>query len=169
MAENQLDAILAVVVLYKERFLGLGIGGIGIVALERYLPRAIKVGLDALTWRDALVVGLFQCLALWPGVSRSAATILGGMSMRLTHETAAQYSFLVAVPVMVAATVFDLYKSLPFMGEADILVFGIGFVVSFIAAWLAVKGFLRFLGGHTVSVFGCDRIAVAVAILWLLE
>jgi undecaprenyl-diphosphatase len=91
------------------------------------------------------------------------------MSMRLARETAAQYSFLAAVPVMVAATVFDLYQSLPFLHGSDIPMFGIGFVVSFIAAWLAVKGFLRFLGGHTLSVFGWYRIVVALGILWLLD
>jgi undecaprenyl-diphosphatase len=215
----QLGAILAVVFLYKERFLslctlgmeegfrgpkgimllglttlpalifgaaahsfikaylfnpftvalGLGVGGVGIVIMEWCLPRAHKSGIDALTWKDALAVGLFQCLSLWPGISRSAATILGGMSMRLARETAAQYSFLAAVPVMVAATVFDLYQSLPFLHGSDIPMFGIGFVVSFIAAWLAVKGFLRFLGGHTLSVFGWYRIVVALGILWLLD
>jgi len=215
----QLGAILAVIFLYKERFLllctfgmgkgfrgfrgvvllglttlpalvfgaaahgfikaflfnpmpvafGLGIGGVGIVIAEWCLPRAKKSDLDALTWREALAVGLCQCLALWPGVSRSASTLVGGMSVGISRETAAHYSFLAAVPVMVAATIFDLYKSLPFLYGADVPVFATGFVVAFLAAWLAIKGFIRFLGGHTLYVFGWYRIAVALTIFWLLS
>jgi undecaprenyl-diphosphatase len=148
--------------------LGLGIGGVGIVVVEWCLPQVKKSGIDALTWKDALGIGLFQCFALWPGVSRSASTILGGMSLGIARETAAQYSFLAAVPVMVAATVFDLYKSLPVLHGSDVLTFGIGFAVSFLAAWLAVKGFLHYLGRHTLSAFGWYRMLVALGILWLL-
>jgi undecaprenyl-diphosphatase len=149
--------------------LGLILGGVGILLMERFLPRVKKSGLDALQWRDALAVGLFQCLALWPGVSRSAATIVGGMAVGIERETAAQYSFLAAVPIMVAATLFDLYKSLPILQSADIPVFGVGFVVSFIAAWLAVKSFIHFLSTHTLAPFGWYRIIVALIILWVIR
>src|SRR5918992_1360828 len=181
----QLGAILAVVVLYKERFsrlctyscssgltgprglillaltslpalgvgavshgfikeylfnpttvaLGLGVGGLGILVTERFLPRTKKSGLDALHYKDAVAIGLFQCLALWPGMSRSACTIVGGMAVGIERDTAAQYSFLAAVPVMFAATLFDLYKTLPILQGSDVPMFGIGFVVSFVAAW----------------------------------
>jgi undecaprenyl-diphosphatase len=214
----QLGAILAVVFLYKERFLrlctlqrstgfagrrglmllglttapalifgaathrfiksylftpatvalGLGAGGVGILLMEQFLPQVRKSGLDSLSYRDAIVVGFFQCLALWPGMSRSACTIVGGMAMGIQRETAAQYSFLAAVPVMFAATVLDLYKSLPILQGSDVPMFAIGFVVSFIAAWLAIKFFLRFLASHTLNPFGWYRIIVALAILWLL-
>ncbi len=214
----QLGAIMAVVVLYKERFLslctfqtsrgfsgrrgiillalttipalvfgaathrfikaylftpatvalGLGLGGVGLLVIEWLLPRVKKVGLDALNYRDAVMVGLFQCLALWPGMSRSASTIMGGMAVGIERETAAQYSFLAAVPIMVAATVLDLYKSLPILEGSDIPMFGLGFVVSFLAALSAIKFFLRFLGSHTLKPFGWYRITVALAILWFL-
>ncbi len=214
----QLGAILAVVILYKERFfrlctfqrsagltgrrglillglttlpalvfgaathrfikgylftpatvaLGLGVGGVGILLMERLLPRVKKSGLDAINYRDAVAVGFFQCLALWPGMSRSACTIVGGMAVGIERETAAQYSFLAAVPVMFAATVLDLYKSLAILQGSDVPMFALGFVVSFIAAWLAIKFFLRFLASHTLNPFGWYRIIVAVAILWLL-
>lgn len=214
----QLGAILAVVVLYKERFLrlctiqassgfagrrgiillglttspalvlgagthglikeylftpatvamGLGLGGIGLLVMERFLPQVKKSGLDALNYRDAIVVGLFQCLALWPGMSRSASTIVGGMAVGIERETSAQYSFLVAVPTMLAATTFDLYKSLPILQGSDVPMFGLGFVVSFITAWCAIKFFLRFLASHTLKPFGWYRLVVAVGILWLL-
>jgi undecaprenyl-diphosphatase len=215
----QLGAILAVVVLYKERFfrlctfqrtrgfdgrrglillglttipalvfgaathrlikgylftpvtvaLGLGFGGIGILVMERFLPRVKKTGLDALTYRDAVVVGLFQCFALWPGMSRSASTIVGGMAVGIERETAALYSFLAAVPIMFAATTLDLYKSLPILQGSDVPTFGVGFVVSFVAAWLAVQFFLRYLGSHTLKPFGWYRIIVGSAILWFLR
>jgi undecaprenyl-diphosphatase len=148
--------------------LGLGIGGIGILVVERFLPRVKKSGLDTLNYRDAVEVGLFQCLALWPGMSRSACTIVGGMALGIERETAAHYSFLAAVPIMFAATVLDLYKSLPILQGSDVPMFGIGFGVSFIAAWLAIKFFLRFLGSHTLNPFGWYRIIVALAILWIL-
>lgn len=211
----QLGAILAVVVLYKERFyrlldfkekkgfaglnglallamttfpavlfgllvhslikkhlfnpftvaLGLGVGGVVILIAERALPRARKSGIDVLTWKDALAVGLFQCLAMWPGVSRSAATIVGGMAVGIERKTAAEYSFLAAVPVMFAATAYDLYKSRAFLQPSDIPTFLIGFVVSFISAWFAVKFFIHLLATHTLKPFGWYRIAVAAVIL----
>jgi undecaprenyl-diphosphatase len=145
--------------------LGLGLGGIGILLIERFLPRVKTSGLDALREREALAIGIFQCLALWPGVSRSAATILGGMAVGIERDTAAQYSFLAAMPMMFAATLFDLYKSREILQGSDIPMFGVGFVVSFIAAWLAVKSFLRFLGTHTLAPFGWYRIIVALVIL----
>jgi undecaprenyl-diphosphatase len=147
--------------------MGLAVGGVGLLLMERLRPAVKKTGLDALSYRDAVVVGLFQCLALWPGMSRSACTIMGGMAVGVERETAAQYSFLVAVPVMFAATVFDLYKSLPILQGSDVSMFSIGFVVSFIAAWLAIKVFLRFLASHTLNPFGWYRIIVALAIFWL--
>jgi undecaprenyl-diphosphatase len=148
--------------------LGLGVGGVGILAMERFRPLVKKSGLDTLHYRDAVVVGLFQCLALWPGMSRSACTIVGGMAIGIERETAAHYSFLVAVPIMFAATALDLYKSLPILYGSDVPMFGIGFGVSFVAAWLAIKCFLRFLGGHTLNPFGWYRIIVALGVLWIL-
>jgi undecaprenyl-diphosphatase len=148
--------------------LGLGIGGVGILVVERFLPRVKKSGLDALNYRDAVTVGLCQCLALWPGMSRSACTIVGGMAVGVERGTAAQYSFLAAVPIMFAATVLDLYKSLPILQGSDVPMFGIGFAVSFLTAWLAIKFFLRFLGSHTLNPFGWYRIIVALGILWLI-
>jgi len=211
----QLGAILAVVVLYKERFfalldfkkphgfsgwngikllalttfpalvigalahsyiktylfnpftvaLGLGVGGIVIIAAERKLPNKGKEKIDDLTLRDALLIGLFQCLAMWPGVSRSGATIIGGMLIGVERKTAAEYSFLAAVPVMCAATIYDVYKSRAILNVSDITIFGIGFVVSFISAVFAVKYFIRLLGRCTLKPFGWYRIGLALAII----
>lgn len=145
--------------------IGLAVGGLAILLIERNLPKTKRAGLDSLTWREALAVGFFQCLALWPGMSRSGSTILGGMAIGIERKTAAEYSFLAAVPVMFAATAYDLLKSRSFLSAADIPLFLVGFVISFISAWLAVKFFIHLLASHTLKPFGWYRIAVAVIIL----
>ena len=121
--------------------------------------------MDGISWREALAVGLFQCLALWPGVSRSGATIVGGLLCGLERRAAADYSFLAAVPTMVAATLFDLLKSRGDLGGADLAPFAVGFAVSFLSAWAAVRFFIALLGRTTLRPFAWYRIAVAPAVL----
>lgn len=149
--------------------IGLGLGGIAILLIERYLPKTKKTGLDSLSWRDALLIGFFQCLAMWPGVSRSASTILGGMLIGIDRKTSAEYSFLAAVPVMFAATTLDLYKSWQFLSRSDISVFVIGFIVAFIFAYLSVRFLIRFLTNHTLRLFGWYRIIVAPIVVLVLK
>jgi len=149
--------------------IGLGVGGVAMLLVELVLPRARRDGLGTLRWRDALLVGLFQCLALWPGTSRSAATIVGGMIAGMGRKTAAEYSFLAAVPLMFAAVAFDLFKSRGVLHASDVPIFALGFVVSLIAAAVTVKGFLRLLGSHTLSVFGWYRMAIAPLIWFFLD
>jgi undecaprenyl-diphosphatase len=148
--------------------IGLGVGGVALILVERFLPAVKTTGLDSLTWRDALVVGLFQCLALWPGVSRSAATIVGAMLFQVHRRTAAEYSFFVAVPVLLVASAYDLVKSLKFLSVSDIPVFAVGFVVSFFAAWLAIKFFISLLASITMVPFGWYRIGAALLIVLLI-
>ena len=148
--------------------IGLGVGGVAIVLIERWRPRARCYALGALRWRDALAVGLFQCLALWPGTSRAAATILGGMLVGIERKTAAEYSFLAAVPALCAAVGYDLFKSRSILHASDIPTFAVGFIVAFLSATVAVKGFIRLLGSHTLSPFGWYRIVVALGIFFLL-
>ncbi len=148
--------------------IGLGVGGVAILLLERWLEKKPVVGLDGLTWKNALVVGLAQVLALWPGVSRSAATILGGMGSGLDRKTSAEYSFLAAVPVLLAAGVYDLYKTLPLMQGSDFVIFGVGFFFAFGSAWIAIKFFLRLVSSYSLAPFGWYRIGVALLILILL-
>ncbi len=147
---------------------GFAVGGVALIAAEHWLPRVRYVGLGALRWREALTIGLFQCLAIWPGTSRAAATILGGMLTGVARKTAAEYSFLAAVPAMCAAVGYDLLKSRGQLQAADIPTFTVGFVIAFLAALLTVKGFIRFVGSHTLRVFGWYRLVMAGLILWLL-
>jgi len=144
---------------------GLIAGGIAILLLEGRLPAYKRADLDSLTWREALGIGMFQCLALWPGVSRSAATILGGMLCGVERKTAAEYSFLIAVPALVGAAGFDLVQSIGSLNSSDLPLFTTGFVISFVAAWLAIHLFLRVLAVYTLRPFGWYRIAAACVVV----
>jgi undecaprenyl-diphosphatase len=146
--------------------IGLAIGGVGLILVERFRPVFKKSGLDALGWQDAVWIGLFQCLALWPGMSRSGSTIIGGMLKGIDRKTTAEYSFLAAVPVMMAATSYDLYKSRAFLHASDAPLFAVGFLVSLVSAWFAIRFFMRFLATHTLQGFGWYRIALAAFTLW---
>jgi undecaprenyl-diphosphatase len=147
--------------------MALAVGALWILAVEYYRPRARVEGVDSLTWREALSIGLFQCLALWPGMSRSASTILGGMMSGVERKTATEYSFFAAVPIMIAATLYEFYKKRELFHGAHLQAFAIGFVVSFIFAWLAVKSFILLLSRHTLIPFGWYRLALAGTILGL--
>ena len=215
----QLGAILAVVALYRDRFLGLlrrdparpfsgmrgiwllvltsipasllglaahdyikehlfgpqtvawalGVGALAILGVEAWRRRSdgeVRYkGLDAVTPALALGIGCFQCLALWPGFSRSAATIMGGMILGAERKTAAEYSFVAAVPIMFAATGYDMLKTWGLFGVGDLPFLAMGFVVSFIAAWIAIRGFIALLGAMTLRPFAFYRLALAALVL----
>ena len=148
--------------------IGLGVGAIWLLFTERFLSRGIRRGLEAMTWRDALGVGLFQCLALWPGMSRSASTILGGMTIGLDRKTATEYSFFAAVPLMIAACLYDLSINAVSLDRSQMLFFALGFVVSFLSALLAIRFFIRFLSRHTLVPFGWYRLILAGLVFWVL-
>lgn len=145
--------------------IGLAAGALWILAVEWRLPRARRHDLDSLNWKDALGIGWFQCLALWPGMSRSSSTILGGMMLGLDRKTATEYSFFAAVPILLGAGLYDLYKSRSILSAADVPLFAVGLVVSFGLAWLSVKLLIRFLSRHTLTPFGWYRLIVAAAAL----
>ena len=149
--------------------IGLAAGGVLILVVERLRPTPRIDGVDALGWRQALAIGLFQCLAMWPGVSRSGATIVGGLLCGLERRTAATYSFLAAVPVLTAATALDLYKGIGALSAADIAPFAVGFLVAFVAAWAAIRTFVAILARHTLAPFAWYRLAVAPAVWWLVR
>jgi undecaprenyl-diphosphatase len=148
--------------------LALAVGAIAILLVEYFLPPRKTEGVDAITWREALIVGFFQCFSLWPGMSRSASTILGGMISGLERKTATEYSFFAAVPIMIIATGYELSKSYHFITRDHFVMLALGFIVSFIFAWLAVKCFIGFLGRHTLVPFAWYRLVLAALVVGFL-
>ncbi len=145
--------------------LALIVGGLVLIVIERGESRARVHGLDSISYRQAFLVGIAQCLALWPGISRSAATIVGGLLLGLDRKTAAEFSFLVAVPVMCAAVAFDLLKSHAGLPFSSWPIFALGFVVAFVTALVAIRFFMRILQNYTLAMFGYYRIVVGLLIL----
>ncbi len=141
------------------------VGGVAMIVLERWLPAHQDEGVDALGWKRALGIGLFQCAAMIPGTSRSMATILGGRLLKLSRQTATEYSFFAAVPVLLLAGAYDLYKGLPTLQRADWLPYVVGITVSFIVARLAIRWLMRLISSHTLEGFGWYRIALGLAVL----
>lgn len=139
----------------------LGLGGVGILLAERLKPEPRVKALDGLGYRQAFAIGLFQCLSLWPGMSRSASTIVGGLFSGLDRKTAVEYSFLAAVPVMLAAVSYDLYKAWDFLSVSDVYFFAVGFVVSFISAAVAVKTFIALVQRWSLAPYAWYRIIIA--------
>jgi len=211
----QLGAILAVVVMYRERFAALAFprprqrfagrrglwllflttlpaGLLGLAtrkAMKAHLFAPLPVALalvagavmilivesrrggrdkyhdfDDVSPALALGIGLFQCLSLWPGFSRSAATILGGMILGARRQLAAEYSFVAAVPIMVAATGYELFKSWADFSAADLQFLAVGFVTAFFSAWLAIKWFIGLVSRMTLRPFAIYRFALALAV-----
>lgn len=142
--------------------IGLALGGIAIIILEKKLTHFSIFSVDQLTLKSAFLIGCFQCLALWPGVSRSAATILGAMILGYDRKTATEYSFFAAVPVMCAAVFFDFYKSLPLLKFSDFSLFALGFIVAFLSAWAAIRFLVKLVSTHNLIPFGWYRLALAV-------
>lgn len=224
----QLGSILAVVVLYWPRFMGLlfperitsessnpgmkpfaGLRGIGMLFLTTLPPSilglllhpyikklftpanvaaALAVGailmllvehwsgkrkptaltLDDMTPKLALGIGCCQCIALWPGFSRSASTIMGGMLLGARRSLAAEYSFIAAVPLMVAATGYDLFKTWTFLSIEDLPLFGVGILFSFLFALAAIKTFIALVGRLTLRPFAWYRLALAPVVYYFL-
>lgn len=141
------------------------VGGVLLIAAECLKPKEPRApGLDDMTYRQAFMIGCFQCLALWPGFSRSGATISGGMLMGVSRYAASEFSFLLAVPMMMGATALDLYKSWSFLSASDIPMFAVGFVTAFIVALVAIKTFLQLIKRISFIPFAIYRFVVAAAV-----
>ena len=139
----------------------LAVGGVAILLAEKFVSRRRSCSLETITMSQAFGVGLFQVLALWPGTSRAAATIVGGMLVGLERKAAAEFSFLIAVPIMFAATGYELFKMRTLFAAQDLVQFGVGFLVSFLVALVAIKAFVSFLSRWSLAPFAWYRIAVA--------
>ena len=148
--------------------IALVVGALAIFAIEAWYrrqgaPRVATV--EEMTWKDALKVGLAQCFSLVPGTSRSGATIMGGMVFGLSRQAATQFSFFLAVPIMFAATGYELYKSRDILSAADAPAFATGFAAAFVAALLAVKTLVRYVANHDFRGFAWYRIALGAVVL----
>ena len=145
--------------------LALVAGGIAIMLIERRQHRVLVPTVDDIPWRRALGVGLIQVLSiLWPGVSRSGATIMGGLMLGLSRTAATEFSFFLAVPAMLGATALKLYGVRDVLGAGDMPVFAIGFVVAFVSALIVIKGLLAFVSRHSFVPFAWYRIALGVVV-----
>ncbi len=145
------------------------LGGFLILWAERRQARNPAVArihdVDEMTPLDALKVGLAQCLAMIPGTSRSGATIIGGMLLGLSRKAATEFSFYLAIPTLIGAGVYSLYKERALLSLADLPLFGVGLVVSFLSAWLCIRWLLRYIASHSFAGFAYYRIVFGVVVL----
>jgi undecaprenyl-diphosphatase len=141
-------------------------GGIAILFIEKRLPVADTQSVDEMDWKHALKVGFAQCLALFPGVSRSGATIMGGLLFGLSRKTATEFSFFLAVPIMVAATALDVVKSGSLLSKDDVGIFAVGFITAFITALIAIRVLIRYVAQHDFKAFAWYRIAFGILVLF---
>ncbi len=142
------------------------IGGFIILWAERRQKVAVRVDtVDQMTPMDAIKVGLVQCLAMIPGTSRSGATIIGGMLLGLSRRAATDFSFFLAIPTLIGAGVYSLYKERALLTMADLPMFGVGLVFSFLSAWLCVRWLLRYISTHDFVPFAWYRIVFGVVVL----
>ncbi|MDD2712782.1 MAG: undecaprenyl-diphosphate phosphatase [Simplicispira sp.] len=142
------------------------IGGFIILWAERRPATATRVQqVDDMTALDALKVGLVQCLAMVPGTSRSGATIIGGMLLGLSRKAATDYSFFLAIPTLIGAGAYSLYKERALLVAADLPMFAVGLVFSFLSAWLCVRWLLRYISTHNFVAFAYYRIVFGVVVL----
>jgi undecaprenyl-diphosphatase len=120
---------------------------------------------DDMSWRDALKVGMVQCLAMIPGTSRSGATIIGGMLLGLSRKAATDFSFFLAIPTLIGAGAYSLYKDRALLSMADLAMFSVGLIFSFISAWICVRWLLRFIATHSFVGFAWYRIGFGMVVL----
>jgi undecaprenyl-diphosphatase len=144
------------------------LGGIVILVFERIAPRPRYHDGDHLPLTKALQIGLCQCVSLIPGVSRSGATILGGELLGVERKAAAAFTFYLAVPTMLGATVFDLYKTRDMLTAAAGIAILVGFTVSFVVGYAVVKGFIAFVGRFGLKPFGWYRVAAGLGLIALM-
>lgn len=141
-------------------------GGIVILWIERRRHRFVVHTMEDMSWRDALWVGLAQVTALYPGVSRAGATIMGGLLAGLSRPTATQFSFYLALPTISAASIFSILKSLSDLTAADVAPLTVGFAAAFLSALLVIRRFIRYVQAHDFRIFGYYRIAFGLLLLW---
>lgn len=144
------------------------LGGVAMLILERRLKQPRVETVEGMSWKTALGIGFIQCLSMIPGVSRSGATIMGALSLGVERRTAAEYSFFLAVPTMLAASSYDLLKSGGELGSGAWTTIAVGFVVSFVVALVVIKWFIGIVSRFGFAPFAWYRIAAGtLALVWL--
>ena len=142
------------------------IGGFIILWAEKRPPGSVRIeNVDDMTPWDALKVGLVQCFAMIPGTSRSGSTIIGGMLLGLSRQAATDFSFFLAIPTLIGAGGYSLYKERALLSMADLPMFAVGLLFSFVSAWLCVRWLLRYISTHNFIPFAWYRIAFGVVVL----
>lgn len=141
--------------------IGLIVGAIFMLLAEKMAKRPITTNVDKITVKQAFFVGLFQVLALWPGFSRSGSTISGGLLLGISRGAAAEFSFIIAVPLMAVACIYDLLKVWDKLNLADVQMFAIGFFIAFVVAYISVVWFIKFLNKSTLASFAYYRFVLA--------
>ena len=141
------------------------LGGLVILWAERRDHKVRVNDVDSMTWKDSLAVGLAQCFALIPGMSRSASTIIGGLLFGLSRKAATEFSFFLAIPTLTAAALYDLLKHRAYLDSGMTALLAAGFIMSFLCALVAVRGLLRYISRHDFSVFAWYRIAFGGLVL----
>ena len=167
LLDDYIDALLENVIVVATTLL---LGGIVLIFVDRWFKKTEDTGTSSVSYPTAFKIGLFQCIAMIPGVSRSAATIIGGLAQKMNRKAAAEFSFFLAIPTMFAATAYKLLKFYQAGGgfhDEEISILIIGNVVAFVVAIIAIKAFISFLNKHGFKYFGYYRIVVGIIILVL--
>lgn len=146
--------------------IGLVVGGVLMIVAERFSKEDMVEDVDKIDIKQAFYVGLFQLLSLWPGFSRSGSTIAGGLFLGLSRKAAAEFSFIIAVPIMFVACTYDLYKNFAILNADDLGMLAIGFVTAFVTAWLSMVWFIKFLNRSSLTSFAVYRFVLAIFSLW---
>lgn len=166
--KSYVDALLEEVVVVAISLL---VGGVVLLFVDKYFAKNEKEGTEEVSYKTAFIIGIIQSIAMIPGVSRSAATIIGGMSQKLTRKAAAEFSFFLAVPTMFAATLKSMWDEKELLIEStnnEWIILLMGNVIAFIVAYFAIKSFISFLNKNGFKVFGYYRIVLGGLILILL-
>lgn len=148
--------------------IGLAVGAVWILLTETFYRQTDPKEIDQMDWIIALGIGMFQCLAMWPGMSRSACTILGAMFLGLRRRDAAEYSFFAAIPMMMAACSYDLYSGWQSLRPEAVTLFAVGFIAAFFSALLAVRFFIGFVSRHTFTPFAWYRLVLAAVLFFVI-
>lgn len=142
------------------------VGGFIIIWAERRQQGAVRIdSVDHMDWKDALKVGLVQCLAMIPGTSRSGATIIGGMLLGLSRRAATDFSFFLAIPTLIGAGAYSLYRERALLSVSDLPMFTVGLLFSFLSAWVCVRWLLRYIASNSFTPFAWYRIGFGLLVL----